>query len=631
MAEITVGTGPDALVLRLTQEAWQGSAQYSISVDGAQQGDVQTAEALRGSGATDVVTVRGDWAPGVHQVTVTFLNDLYGGSPTTDRNLYIESVTYNGVAVVGAAFSLLSSGPVNFSVIDTGSASPPGSPTIAVPARRLLLPRTSGLLTSRAGLPLLGGESNSAPAILTAPAGVLFDMTTQRRGVPAVNDQFEALTYARDWPFCFNHPLEGFAGVRWQPTWMHAEGFFGAWEPAQGHIFRAYRKGASGQDAQTLVLVSGPNPAPIPAGDPVVLFTAAQEGNTDRVASLNLNGFNVPLRQKLTCLRSTPSTVYDPNGQRVVELDMGAPLPAIDYVPPAQPNTWYASSTFQLRHWSFYADASTKRLRHPLGWFSDISLNSILANGGYVMLGGNQFIPTWRDWTLEYQDMGASLVEELWRKEQEGLADLFGATDPRRLAVELENEPTREWRAIGNGPGLGDLLPDVWYGIARQVWGPARTLVVKGAGFGSLDYLDEFDFTCPQGHNAMLACHNYDGQIHWPNGVMNWEAISNSNWMADKLAARIAALGYRGGGYTELGVGQTEWYDYSRPISEDERGRRLGRCLTSLTNRGLFLFAWGLVGDNNISVEIRNIDGRQIEAYRTGIAPYARRAGITTT
>lgn len=507
----------------------------------------------------------------------------------------------------------------------TGTTPPGKSP--------LLLPRVGRFLVSRSGQPLLSGGPNiPAPSIQQPDSALLFNMASARPGVPAVNDQFEYITYGnREWAWCFNHPLEGFAGVRWQPTWIRAEGFYGAWEPSHGNIFRAYRKGASGQDAQTLVLECGPNPVAIPVGDKVVLYTSPDDGNVDRTTALNLSGFNVPLRQKLTVVGGAASAAFDANGKRIVEVDLGAPLPAIDYTPPAQADTWWRSSTFQMRHWSFYSDASTKRLRHPLGWFRDISLNDILPNGGYVMLGGCQFIPTWNDWSRDYANFGASLIEELWRAEQQGLADTFGATDPRKLAVELENEPTRDWRGTASDPGYGDLLPDVWYGISRQIWGPQRTLVVKPNLFGSLDGLDEFDFVCPQGHNTHLVCHNYAGHIHWPNGVQAWESIAETDWTADKLAGRIAALGYKGGGFTELGVGTREWYNFDIVISDAERGRRLGRALTSLTNKGLYMFAWGHVGDDNLCVGIRQIDGHNIEAYLPGISPYARRAGITTT
>ena len=44
---------------------------------------------------------------GSHTIVVTFLNDAYGGSPTLDRNLYVNYVKYDGVAVPGAQATLL--------------------------------------------------------------------------------------------------------------------------------------------------------------------------------------------------------------------------------------------------------------------------------------------------------------------------------------------------------------------------------------------------------------------------------------------------------------------------------------------------------------------------------------------
>jgi hypothetical protein len=47
---LTAGTGPDSLVLKLNQDAWQGSAKYIVKVDGVQIGGTFTASALRSSG-----------------------------------------------------------------------------------------------------------------------------------------------------------------------------------------------------------------------------------------------------------------------------------------------------------------------------------------------------------------------------------------------------------------------------------------------------------------------------------------------------------------------------------------------------------------------------------------------------
>jgi hypothetical protein len=88
-------------------------------VDGTQIGGVLTAQALRGGGASDAVTVRGDFAPGSHSVSINFLNDAYGGSPAADRNLYLEGATYNGATVAGATATFEREGPQGFGITDS--------------------------------------------------------------------------------------------------------------------------------------------------------------------------------------------------------------------------------------------------------------------------------------------------------------------------------------------------------------------------------------------------------------------------------------------------------------------------------------------------------------------------------
>jgi beta-glucanase (GH16 family) len=110
----TVGTGPDTLVLKLSQDAYQGDAQYIVSVDGERVGGTFSAKALRGAGEADTLTLKGDWGTGAHKVAVEFLNDAWGGTEATDRNLFVEGATYNGQAVDGAALDLFSAGAADF-------------------------------------------------------------------------------------------------------------------------------------------------------------------------------------------------------------------------------------------------------------------------------------------------------------------------------------------------------------------------------------------------------------------------------------------------------------------------------------------------------------------------------------
>lgn len=121
-APTTIGSGPDALVLRISQDAYAGDALYTVKVDGRQIGGTLAASASHAAGKSDTLTVKGDWAPGTHTLTVEFLNDAYGGTATTDRNLYVEGATYNGQAIAGAARTLLSAGPVSIAFTEAGPA-----------------------------------------------------------------------------------------------------------------------------------------------------------------------------------------------------------------------------------------------------------------------------------------------------------------------------------------------------------------------------------------------------------------------------------------------------------------------------------------------------------------------------
>lgn len=126
----TVGAGADALVLRVSQDAWQGSAQYTVSVDGKQVGGTLTAGALRSSDLTDTITVKGDWAAGTHKVEVKLLNDAYGGSAAADRNLFVEGATYNG-ADLRVDIGIPDARPGAFSFTEAAAPTAPTAPPAA--------------------------------------------------------------------------------------------------------------------------------------------------------------------------------------------------------------------------------------------------------------------------------------------------------------------------------------------------------------------------------------------------------------------------------------------------------------------------------------------------------------------
>ena len=129
----TVGTGSDSLVLMISEDAYQGDAQFTVSVDGTQQGGIFTATASHAAGSDQNFTFNGDWAPGAHAVTVNFLNDRWGGTSATDRNLYVDAITYNGVAG-GVPTRLAAGGPKTFTISDTMAPPSVNGTTIRSPS-----------------------------------------------------------------------------------------------------------------------------------------------------------------------------------------------------------------------------------------------------------------------------------------------------------------------------------------------------------------------------------------------------------------------------------------------------------------------------------------------------------------
>jgi hypothetical protein len=129
-ATLSAGEGPDELVLEISQDAYEGDAEYTVSVDGTRIGGTFAASAWRSAGQSDTLTVRGDWGPGEHRVEVTFLNDRWDGTADADRNLHLDGATYNGEALAGAAAALMSTGSAGF-VFSEAEAPEPEPPPAA--------------------------------------------------------------------------------------------------------------------------------------------------------------------------------------------------------------------------------------------------------------------------------------------------------------------------------------------------------------------------------------------------------------------------------------------------------------------------------------------------------------------
>ncbi len=117
----TFGSGPDTLVLTLAEDAFQGDAQASVAIDGhTLTAQPITVTALRSAGRSEAFTFKGTFGPGAHDLAVSFLNDAYGGTPVTDRNLYVVGASYNGISPRPGAAVLDTTGTTRFTIPPTG-------------------------------------------------------------------------------------------------------------------------------------------------------------------------------------------------------------------------------------------------------------------------------------------------------------------------------------------------------------------------------------------------------------------------------------------------------------------------------------------------------------------------------
>ena len=107
------------VVLNISEDAYQGGAEYTVSIDGQQIGGTFLASASHADGEDQAVSMSVNLAPGEHQISVSFINDAYGGTPSNDRNLYVDSASYNGQDLPGAATPLYSNGTDTFSFDNT--------------------------------------------------------------------------------------------------------------------------------------------------------------------------------------------------------------------------------------------------------------------------------------------------------------------------------------------------------------------------------------------------------------------------------------------------------------------------------------------------------------------------------
>ncbi len=122
---VTTAAGPPvtSVTVNLSEDYYLTNAQCTVTVDGQQVGGVQTISAIHSQGHYDALTFRGQFGIGTQTIGVTFLNDAYGGSPSLDRNLYVNSVAVNGATLGGTSASLYTDGTATISATASGTLS----------------------------------------------------------------------------------------------------------------------------------------------------------------------------------------------------------------------------------------------------------------------------------------------------------------------------------------------------------------------------------------------------------------------------------------------------------------------------------------------------------------------------
>ncbi|MGI4944664.1 MAG: matrixin family metalloprotease [Janthinobacterium lividum] len=119
---VAAPTATDVIALNLSEDAWMGDAQFIVSVDGQQYGGVQTVTALHGLGQDQTFDLQGAFAVGAHDLAISFINDAWGGTSDTDRNLYVDGVDLNGTPQPGGTATLYSNGTVHIPLGGSGNA-----------------------------------------------------------------------------------------------------------------------------------------------------------------------------------------------------------------------------------------------------------------------------------------------------------------------------------------------------------------------------------------------------------------------------------------------------------------------------------------------------------------------------
>ena len=116
----------------LSEDNWRGDAQGYVSIDGQRLGGLQTITASHAAGQTQRLSFMVPLSTGAHIASVELVNDAWGGTPATDRNLYFDSFDFGSQHnVVNAA--LYANGSKSFTIPASAETAPGAGPLPAGP------------------------------------------------------------------------------------------------------------------------------------------------------------------------------------------------------------------------------------------------------------------------------------------------------------------------------------------------------------------------------------------------------------------------------------------------------------------------------------------------------------------
>jgi len=94
-----VASADGKLTLHVSGDQWLGNPQLAVIVDGQQVGTYDVT-ASHNAGQWQDIVINGVGDPS--KVEIKFLNDAFGGTTATDRNVYVDSLDVNGVKLHGS-------------------------------------------------------------------------------------------------------------------------------------------------------------------------------------------------------------------------------------------------------------------------------------------------------------------------------------------------------------------------------------------------------------------------------------------------------------------------------------------------------------------------------------------------